>query len=83
MQVETVDIIVDINRNDIKIHIGGGFYSDLASLFKVFFKGTVVDLINTAVIGALTDTIPQVTNAALVENDGYFHAPNANLWYDW
>jgi len=49
MAVNTVDINVDIDRNDIKIHIGGGFWTDLASIFKVFFKSTVVGLINTAV----------------------------------
>lgn len=49
MMVDTVDVIVDINRNDIKLHIGGGFWTGLASIFTVFFKGTVVDLIRTSV----------------------------------
>ena len=65
MAVDTVDVRVNINRNDIKIHIGGGFWTDLASIFKVFFKGTVVDLINTAVTQALDTKIPALTNAAL------------------
>jgi hypothetical protein len=82
MAVDTVDINVDINRNDIKIHIGGGFWTDLASIFKVFFKGTVVDLINTAVTAALEAKIPAITNAALAENNGFFHAV-PNFWYDW
>ena len=82
MAVNTVDINVDIDRNDIKIHIGGGFWTDLASIFKVFFKSTVVGLINTAVESTLATVIPQVTNAALQENNGFFHAV-PNFWYDW
>jgi len=82
MAVDTVDVRVNINRNDIKIHIGGGFWTDLASIFKVFFKGTVVDLINTAVTQALDTKIPALTNAALQENNGFFHAM-PNFWYDW
>jgi hypothetical protein len=72
MMVDTVDVIVDIDRNDIKLHIGGGLYTDLASLFKVFFKGTVVDLIRDSVTTALNSAIPAITNAALIKNDGYF-----------
>lgn len=51
MAVETVDIIVDIDRWDIRLHIGGGFWTDLAKIFTGIFKGKVVDLINTAVSG--------------------------------
>jgi len=58
MAVDTVDVVVDIDRNDIKIHIGGGFWTDLASIFKVFFKGTVVDLIRDSVTSSLTTLIP-------------------------
>jgi len=56
---ESVDVIVDIDRNDIKIHLGGGFITDIASLFEVFFKGTVVDLIRDSVTTALKTTLPQ------------------------
>lgn len=77
MMVDTVDVIVDINRNDIKLHIGGGFWTDLASIFKVFFKSTVVNLIRDSVTAALETAIPSVTNAALIKNDGYFsYIPN-------
>jgi len=77
MMVDSVDIVVDIDRNDIKLHIGGGFWTDLASIFKVFFKGTVVNLIRDSVTAALQTTIPAVTNAALIKNDGYFsYIPN-------
>lgn len=82
MKIDTVDIIVDINRNDIKIRISGNWLSDLASIFTVFFKGTVVDLINDSVTTALETTLPDIINASLLENDGYFHAV-PNWWWDW
>ena len=82
MMVDTVDVLVDINRNDIKLHIGGGFWTDIASIFTVFFKGTVVDLIRDSVTLALQTTIPAVTNAALNKNDGYFHYI-PDWWLDW
>lgn len=82
MMVDTVDIVVDIDRNDIRLHIGGGFWSDIASLFEIFFKGTVVDLIRDTVTAALSTKIPTVMNAALIKNDGYFNATD-NFWLDW
>jgi len=82
MMVDTVDVLVDINRNDIKLHIGGGFWTDIASIFTVFFKGTVVDLIRDSVTTALETTIPAVTNKALIKNDGYFHLI-PSWWLDW
>ena len=82
MMVDTVDIIVDINRNDIKLHISGNWLSDIGSIFTIFFKGTVVDLINTAVYGALESTLPNVINASLLANNGYFHFI-PNWWWDW
>lgn len=82
MMVESVDVIVDINRNDIKMHIGGGFWTDIASIFEVFFKSTVVNLIRDSVKSALETTIPAVTNAFLIKNDGYFHYI-PDWWLDW
>jgi len=75
MKCNTVDIIVDINRNDIKIHISGNWLSDLGSIFTVFFKGTVCDLINDAINSALSTTLPNLINANLIENDGYIPFP--------
>jgi len=80
--VDTTDIIVDINRNDIKIKLGGGFLTDIASVFEIFFKGTVVNLIRDAVETTLRTVIPKATNKALLDNDGYFHFIEP-VWYDW
>jgi hypothetical protein len=43
--IETVDILVDVNRSDIKIHMFGNLLTDIGSLFEPFFKGTVVNII--------------------------------------
>jgi len=56
---------VNINKDDIKLHIGGGVWTDLASLFEVFFKGTVVDEIRDNITKALTTTLPDIANKAL------------------
>lgn len=40
--VNSVDVNVDINRNDIDIKIWGNIWSDFASAFEIFFKSTVV-----------------------------------------
>jgi len=77
-----VDVLVDINRNDIKIHIGGGFWTDLASIFKVFFKGTVVDMIRTAVTTTLQTVLPAEFNKFILMNDGYFKL-KPEFWLDW
>jgi len=53
-----VDVRVDIDKHDIKLHIGGGFWEDLASIFEIFFKGTVVKEIRDQVSNALNTIIP-------------------------
>jgi len=58
MAVDTVDVIVNIDKSDITMHIGGGFWNDLASIFEPFFKGTVVDEIRDQVKNALSTIIP-------------------------
>jgi hypothetical protein len=63
--VDTVDVTVNINKDDIKLHIGGGFWPDLASPFEVFFKSKVVGLINDNIKTGLTTTLPQIANKAL------------------
>lgn len=51
--VEAVDIVCWIDSNDIKIHIGGGVWSDLAKIFESAFKGTIADSIGESVRKAL------------------------------
>ena len=56
--VNSVDVIVDIDRNDIDIKIWGNIWSDFASAFEVFFKSTVVQGIQDAVTSTLETTVP-------------------------
>lgn len=44
--LNSVDVVVDLNRYDIDIKIWGNIWSDFASAFEVFFVGTVADMID-------------------------------------
>ena len=44
--LNSVDVVVDLNRYDINIKIWGNIWSDFASAFEVFFVGTVADMID-------------------------------------
>jgi hypothetical protein len=82
--VESVDVQVEINRNDIKIHIMGNLLTDMAALFEVFFKGTVANIIEKAVYVALDSEVPKVTNAMIGALDGTIRVPMVPNWkVDW
>lgn len=82
--IETVDINVNIDKNDIKIHLFGNLLTDLGSLFEVFFKGTVVDLITSTVQFTLETALPEIANSALNLSNGYFPVPFVKDWMvDW
>jgi len=74
-KVNAVDVLVDINRDDIDIKIWGNIWSDFASAFEIFFKSTVVELIQDTVKDTLTTTVPDYINAMLVANDGQLIIP--------
>lgn len=82
--IESVDINVNINRKDIKIHMFGNLLTDIGSLFEVFFKGTVVDLIQSTVQFTLESALPTIANSALDYTEGYFPVPLVqNMVIDW
>jgi len=82
--VEAVDVTVDINKDDIDIKISGNIWSDFASAFEIFFKGTVVDLIHDSVHDALAKTVPDFINSELATADGNLQVPSFNTWFlDW
>ena len=82
--VNSVDLLVDIDRWDIRIHMFGNLWTDLASLFEVFFKSVVVDLIQTSVTVALQTGIPYETNKLMVASDGFLKIPVIPDWVlDW
>jgi len=62
---------VKIDRSDIKIHLGGGFITDIASLFEVFFKGTVASLIEDNVKLALQTTLPEFASSYVAGTECY------------
>lgn len=52
--INSVDVTTDIDRWDVNIQIWGNIWADFASAFEVFFVGTVVDAIDSAIQLALT-----------------------------
>ena len=82
--VSAVDVLVDINRNDISISIWGNIWADFASAFEIFFKSTVVGLIQDTVRDTLTTTIPNYLNAEFAAMDGNLLVPGTEFWnLDW
>ena len=68
--VNAVDVLVDIDRSDIDIKIWGNIWSDFASAFEIFFKGTVVDMIRDGVRDTLTTTVPTFANDFIAKQAG-------------
>ena len=84
--VDAVDVIVDIDRHDLKFHIHGNIWTDFASAFEVFFKGTVVDLIRDEIRDTLTKTLPDFANDFVAKTDGDWEVKGAGVenWIlDW
>ena len=61
--VTSVDVKCNINRFDINIKMHGNILTDLASLFEVFFVGTVAGLIEESIVLTLN------TGAFLTDED--------------
>ena len=82
--VNSVDVLVDINRDDIDIKIWGNIWADFAAAFEIFFKSTVVGLIQDGVKDALTTTVPAYVNSSFAQTDGFFTVPYEADWVlDW
>lgn len=82
--IEAVDVDLDIDRNDIKIHLHGNIWTDFASLFEVFFKGTIIGMIEDTAEAALNTGIPAIGNGIMTRLDGYFPVPLIPNWIvDW
>jgi len=82
--ISGVDIENHINRFDINIKLGGNLITDFASLFEVFFVGTVADLIEETINLTLNTGIPLVADTVLNYTDGYFPVPLVPDWVvDW
>lgn len=82
--VNAVDVKVDISKDDLDIDIWGSVWTDFASVFEVFFKGTVVDIIDNAITGVLNDTVPDGLNSVVANLGGNTLVPGFSSWYlDW
>ena len=82
--IEAVNVDMDIDRRDIKIHLHGNIWTDFGSLFEVFFKGTVIDMIQDTAEAAMNAGIPLIGNTVMTKLDGYFPVPVVPNWIvDW
>ena len=75
---------MDIDRRDIDIHLHGNIFTDFASIFEVFFKGTIIDMIEDTAETAINVGIDTVGNGVMTKLDGYFPIPVFADWFvDW
>ena len=82
--IEAVDVDMDISRRDIDIHLHGNIWTDFASLFEIFFKGTVIGMIEDTAESAMNTGIPLIGNTLMTKLDGYFPVPIVPNWVvDW
>lgn len=73
--VTPVDVHCNINRFDINIKLWGNALTDIASLFEVFFVGTVAGVIESSVLTALNTVLPNLINAGIAKTDGALPIP--------
>jgi hypothetical protein len=78
--VTAVDVKCNINRFDINIKLWGDFITDFASIFEVFFVGTVAGLIEDTIKLTLNQGIPLVTNTILKKSNGFLPLPIFPGW---
>jgi hypothetical protein len=82
--IKSEDVLIDIDRNDIKIQIHGNIFADFADLITPFIKGIVIDEIESTVTSILVNDLPAVVNLAMEALDGYFPVPLIDFWWiDW
>lgn len=82
--IEAVKVDMDIDRRDIDIHLHGNIWTDFGSLFEVFFKGTVISMIEDTAEAAMNTGIPLIGNTIMTKLDGYFPVPIVPNWVvDW
>ena len=82
--VSAVNVDFEISRRHLDIHLHGNLWTDLGSLFEIFFKGTVIDIIQDTVKTALNVGVPAVSNTIMTRMDGYIHVPLIPNWMvDW
>jgi hypothetical protein len=82
--VDSFNVLVDINRDDIDIKIWGNFWADMAAACEIFFKSTVVHAIQDTVTYILTYGVPQAINYGFAYTDGQSNLYMHPTWMlDW
>jgi len=80
--IDTVDVIVDIDRSDLDFHIHGNVWTWVASLFEPLFKGAVLDEITSQLNTAMKTTAPKLANAFIASTEANSMII-PDLWFDW
>ncbi len=75
-----MDVKTSIDRFDVDIKIWGNIWSDFASAFEVFFVGTVVDEIESAIQTGLNVTLPTVVNGFINKSETLVPVPTIPNW---
>lgn len=75
-----MDVKTNIDRFDVDIKIWGNIWSDFASAFEVFFVGTVVDEIESAIQTGLNVTLPTVVNGIINKSEALVPVPTIPNW---
>ncbi len=75
-----MDVKTNIDRFDVDIKIWGNIWSDFASAFEVFFVGTVVDEIESAIQTGLNVTLPTVVNGFINKSEALAPVPTIPNW---
>lgn len=82
--IDTVDVVCDIDRFDINVHLFGNLVTDIGSLFEVFFVGTVAGVIEDTVKLTINHAVPLIANTLIDDTKGYFPVPFVDHWVvDW
>jgi len=82
--VQSFNVLVDINRDDIDIKIWGNIWADMAAACEIFFKSTVVHAIQDTVTFILMDGIPDAINYGFAITDAQSNLYMHPTWMlDW
>jgi len=82
--IDSFNVLVDINRDDINIQIWGNLWSDLAAMCEIFFKSTVVQALQDTTYLILADGIPLAVNYGFAYTDAESNLYMHPTWIlDW
>lgn len=74
--------MVNIPKDHLDITIRGNFISKIANAFKGLFKGKIVDIIDSQLVNAIQDKLPDALNNLVSDQQGHSEIYN-NMELDW